>query len=77
MYYKDLITIEKHKTTLLLTKETKITKSENFGVRPLRNKLTFRTMDLLAAITEFKNGTYCRYFFNWDSYMIINSSNWN
>jgi hypothetical protein len=52
MYYKDLITIEKDKITLLLTKKAKITKSEKFGVWPLRNMLTtFRTMDLLAAIT--------------------------
>jgi hypothetical protein len=51
MYYKDLITIEKDKITLLLTKEAKITKSENFGVWQLRNKLTFRTMDRLPAIT--------------------------
>jgi hypothetical protein len=34
-----------------LTKKAKITKSEKFGVWPLRNKLTFRTMDLPAAIT--------------------------
>jgi hypothetical protein len=52
MYNKDLITIQKYKITLLLTKKAKITKSEKFGVWPLRNILTtFRTMDLLAAIT--------------------------